>query len=169
MNRSLSTRFVSSLWILKWPCLTSVTNICAVWVMAPWPVTGIASPFTIKKVGEFNSTTCWILQTFLRMNLEYEVSSVGYAYLEQNENFQVKSFPIVSSGVSWRYRSKSSVLEVLSSNPGRYTSYKDTDSLWFSSIPLGKCLERTSIMPWPLLSKSFPVHYYPVILYRCRV
>jgi hypothetical protein len=60
------------------------------------------------------------------------------------------------------YRGKALDLYSLS-NLGRDTGYPDRRFSRFSSVPPGKFFDVNSIRPWPLPSKSFRIHYSPII------
>jgi hypothetical protein len=50
------------------------------------------------------------------------------------------------------------IRKVLGSNLLQDIAYPDRNLLWFSSVPPGSCQSSTSIRPWLLLIKSFPIH-----------
>jgi hypothetical protein len=46
----------------------------------------------------------------------------------------------------------------------RSSGYHTLGFSWFSFVPLGKCLDSTTIRPWPLLSKFFLIRYSSIII-----
>jgi hypothetical protein len=70
-----------------------------------------------------------------------------------------------AQGTSW---CRGEALDVYSGGPqfGSWlnTSYPDWWFSWFFSNFLGKCQDTTPTGPWPLPSKSFPIHHLSIIL-----
>jgi hypothetical protein len=61
------------------------------------------------------------------------------------------------------------IREMLDSNLGRDNGYADWGCLRFSSVLPGKFLNSTSIRPRQLPSKSFPIHYSPILLFDAEI